>query len=205
MDLSLIWKSVLIIVVGILFIRFSGRRSISQMTISQTVIMISIGTLLIQPISNKNIWTTFGLAALLILTLLVIEVIQLKWDIAETFFTGKAKIVIENGMLNEKNLKKLRLSADKLEMRLRQNGIEKISDVQWGTIEPSGQFGYSLVEKKKFATKEDTEKLQKDLDRILEHFNLTEFPATPKENESRSNIFSEIEKGHFPPVDDHLQ
>lgn len=167
--------------------------------------MISIGTLLIQPISNKNIWTTFGLAALLILTLLVIEVIQLKWDIAETFFTGKAKIVIENGVLNEKNLKKLRLSVDKLEMRLRQSGIEKISDVQWGTIEPSGQLGYSLVEKKKFATKEDTEKLQKDLDRILEHFNLTELPATPKENESRSNIFSEIEKGHIPPVDDHLQ
>lgn len=61
MDFNLIWKSILIIVVGILLIRFSGRRSISQMTISQTVIMISIGTLLIQPIANKSVWTTFFL------------------------------------------------------------------------------------------------------------------------------------------------
>lgn len=153
LDVNLIWKSMLIIVVGILLIRFSGRRSISQMTISQTVIMISIGTLLIQPVSGKNIWNTFAIAAILIITLIIIEFIQMKWGFTETIFTGRSKVVIENGILNVKNLKKMRLSVDKLEMRLRQSGIENIKDVQWATIEPSGQLGYLLIDKKNLPQK----------------------------------------------------
>jgi uncharacterized membrane protein YcaP (DUF421 family) len=205
MDFNLIWKSILIIVVGILLIRFSGRRSISQMTISQTVIMISIGTLLIQPIANKSVWTTFFLAAILVITLIIIEFIQTKWDFTETFFTGKSKIIIENGKLKEKNLYKMRLTVDKLEMRLRQNGIEKISDVQWATLEPSGQLGYSLVEKKKFATKEDIEKIQNTLDTVLIQFNQINIQKSPQTNNTAPNIFSEIKNGHPQHIDEHLQ
>lgn len=205
MDFNLIWKSILIIVVGIMLIRFSGRRSISQMTISQTVIMISIGTLLIQPIANKSVWTTFLLAAILIITLIIIEFIQTKWDFTEAFFTGKAKIIIEDGQLNEKNLYKMRLTVDKLEMRLRQNGIENISDVQWATLEPSGQLGYSLVENKKFATKEDIQKIQSTLDTVLIQLNQNSIQKKPQTNETSTNIFSEIKNGHAQQIDDHLQ
>ncbi|MEK3995652.1 DUF421 domain-containing protein [Psychrobacillus sp. FSL K6-2365] len=205
MDLNLIWKSILIIVVGIMLIRFSGRRSISQMTISQTVIMISIGTLLIQPIANKSVWTTFLLAAILIITLIIIEFIQTKWDFTETFFTGKAKIIIENGKLKEKNLYKVRLTVDKLEMRLRQNGIESISDVQWATLEPSGQLGYSLVEKKKFATKEDVKKIQNTLDAVLNQLNQNSIQNKTQDTNISPNIFSEIENGHSQQIDEHLQ
>ncbi|GGF25213.1 hypothetical protein GCM10010954_25100 [Halobacillus andaensis] len=43
------------------------------MTLAQTVIMIAIGSLLIQPVSGKNIWVTFGVGSILVLTLIVIE------------------------------------------------------------------------------------------------------------------------------------
>ncbi|MDM5207071.1 DUF421 domain-containing protein [Cytobacillus kochii] len=200
MDISWVWKSMLIIIFGILLIRISGRRSISQLTISQTVIMISIGTLLIQPVSGKNIWTTFLIAAILIVTLMLLEYIQLKWDFTETLFTGRSKIVINNGTLDEKNLRKMRLSVDKLEMRLRQNGIENIKDVQWATIEPSGQLGYLLIDKKKFATKEDVEKVQETLNYLLLQLNNSNLiqPSTNQQNDLNSNLFSEIEGKHSP-------
>lgn len=41
-------------------------------------------------------------------------------------------------VLNEKNLRKLRLTVDKLEERLRQIGISSISDVEFATLETSG-------------------------------------------------------------------
>ena len=47
MDLDSIWKAVLIIVSGIVLLHISGRKSISQMTVGQTVLMIAVGTLLI--------------------------------------------------------------------------------------------------------------------------------------------------------------
>ncbi|SNZ15661.1 Uncharacterized membrane protein YcaP, DUF421 family [Terribacillus aidingensis] len=196
MDLNVIWKSVLIIIVGILLIRFSGRRSISQMTISQTVIMISIGTLLIQPVSGKNLWGTFAIAALLIVTLMILEFVQLKWNKAESFFTGKAKIVIENGQLDVKTLKKLKLSVDKLEMRLRQQGIASIQDLKWATVEPSGQLGYMLKENKQPATKEDITALHQLLKEAVTSEQV-ESDLT-KGQPSASNLFSEIEGSHQP-------
>ncbi|MBX9955438.1 DUF421 domain-containing protein [Peribacillus simplex] len=207
MDISLIWKSILIIIFGILLIRFAGRRSISQMTISQTVIMISIGTLLIQPVSGKSIWVTFLIASILIATLLLIEFIQMKWDFTEKIFTGRSKVVIENGTLNEKNLRKLRLSVDKLEMRLRQIGIENIKDVQWATLEPSGQLGYSLTDKKKFATKEDIDKIHEMLSHLISHnaISISQLQTKNKSKESSSNLFSEIEGGHSPSQPDRLE
>ncbi|MFB6800489.1 YetF domain-containing protein [Peribacillus butanolivorans] len=114
------------------------------MTTETTVIMIFIGTLLIHPVIGENLWVTFAIATILIGTLLLIEYIS----------------------INEKNLIKLRLSVDALEMLLRQNGIENIKDVQWATIEPSGQLGYLLTNNKKFATKEDIEKIQHALTQL---------------------------------------
>ena len=201
MDLDWIWKSVLIIAAGVILLRISGRRSISQMTISQTVIMISIGTLLIQPVSGKNIWVTFATAALLVVTLLLLEYVQIKWDAAETFLTGRAKIVIENGVVHQQNLKKLKLSIDKLEMRLRQSGIENIHDVQWATIEPSGQIGYALTEKKKPATKEDVDKLMRAVQSMAMQLNVSLPPSQPiaqQQNQS-TNLFSEVQQNQNVP------
>lgn len=205
MNYHLIWQAALILIVGIMLIRLSGRRSISQMTMSETVIMISIGTLLIQPIANKNIWLTFVLAAVLVITLFIVEFMQLKWDVTETFFTGRSNIVVENGKINEENLRKLRLTVDKLEIRLRQKGIENIADLQWATIEPSGQLGYSLMEKKKYATKADIDMLQAKLDTLLMGSNHPTNVTSHKEiNQSQDNIFSEIKTGHK-NKEDHLQ
>lgn len=80
MDIKLIGQTILIFIVGTLILRVSGRKSISQMTIPQTVIMIGIGTLLIQPVTGKGLWVTFGIAGLLVLSLLFTEYLQIKFD-----------------------------------------------------------------------------------------------------------------------------
>lgn len=135
MDLNLIWETIVIFVAGTIILRIGGRKTISQMTIPQTVMMIAIGTLLIQPVAGHGIWTTLVISGLLVICLIITEFIQLKFDMAETAISGKAVPVIENGTLMEDNLKKLRLPVDKLEERLRQAGISSIGDVQYATLE----------------------------------------------------------------------
>lgn len=56
MDYSLIWKTIVIFFVGKLVLRMGGRKTISQMTITQTIVMVGIGSLLIQPIAEEDIW-----------------------------------------------------------------------------------------------------------------------------------------------------
>lgn len=196
MDLNLIWQTLLIFIVGTIILRIGGRKTISQMTIPQTVIMIAIGTLLIQPVSGRGLWTTFGIAGILVLSLILTEYIQLKFDNAETAISGKAVPVIQKGSLIENNLKKLRLPVNKLEERLRQVGITSIQDVQYATIESNGQLGYTLKPEKQPATKEDIQNLLI----FIQNGHLLN-----TNNQQQDNLFTETLKNNGGDIPKHLQ
>ncbi|SDI58873.1 DUF421 domain-containing protein [Alteribacillus bidgolensis] len=160
MDLHFTWKAIVIVLGGVLILRLAGRKSISQLTVAQTVMMIAVGSLIIQPVGDRNIWITMIITFLMVITLLFIEYIVLKSNAIETFIYGKSLIVVENGQINKSNLKKLRLTVDMLEVRLRQQNIRSFSDLQWATIESNGQLGYMLKPDKQYATKEDIKMLK---------------------------------------------
>ncbi|ASN03936.1 DUF421 domain-containing protein [Virgibacillus necropolis] len=191
MDWDLIWKAILIVVVGTFLLRIAGRKSISQMTLTETVIMISIGSLLIQPVADKNIWVTFIIGAILVFTLIIMEFLQVKGDLFENLITGKSKVLIENGNLNEKNLKKVRLTVDQLEMNLRQKSVSKISDVKWATLEPNGQVGFILKEEAQPVTKKEFQLLLTQIQQTMQNLVPTE---NNQEKSTKQDIFSEIEK-----------
>ncbi|SHI82136.1 DUF421 domain-containing protein [Desulfosporosinus lacus] len=196
MELSWIWQAVLIFFVGTFILRIGGRKSISQMTISQTIVMIGLGSLLIQPVSGKGLLITFAVASLLTLFMIFTEYLSLKSDILETIFSGKAVMVIENGKPIIKNLKKIRLTIDKLETRLRQAGISSIEDVQYATIEVSGQLGYELKDNKKPVTREDFMLLMAELSQIKQSLGYTATPGQTSKNQS-NNIFVEVDSHQF--------
>ncbi|MEK3879906.1 DUF421 domain-containing protein [Paenibacillus sp. FSL M7-0420] len=149
---SEIWKALVLIIVGMLVLRLAGRKSISQMTIPTTIAMISIGTIIVQPIADHSILITIVAAAVFIIVLIVVEWLQVRWGALERLIKGPAVIVIAEGQLQPKNLRKLRLTVDELEMSLRGQGISRLSDVKTATIEPNGQLGYELQDSAKPAT-----------------------------------------------------
>lgn len=188
---------------GILILRLAGRKSISQLTVAQTVMMIAVGSLIIQPVSERNIWITMVITFLLVITLLLIEYLVLKFDPLERFFYGQSIIVVEDGKMNERNLKKLRLTVDMLEVRLRQQGVQKISDLQWATIESNGQLGYMLKPEKQYATKED-------INMLISLFRANVNPSLPSNLSASSNqtstLFSEIKNNeHDKEPPEHLK
>lgn len=198
MDVSWIWQTLVIFAVGTIYLRISGRKSISQMTMPQVIIMISLGTLIIQPVTGKGLWTTFGVGAILVFALIFTEFLQLKSDRAEKVISGKSLSVIENGEVVVPNLKKLRLTVDKLETRLRQNGIVSIEDVETATMEVSGQLGYTLKTGKQPATKEDIQQLIQLIQQGTLSTNLTDG--------GQNNIFTEVaDEKPSPPPPNYLQ
>ncbi|SKB06109.1 Protein of unknown function [Sporosarcina newyorkensis] len=205
-DFNFIWQAVLIIVAGIVLLHISGRKSISQMTIGQTVLMVAVGTLLIQPVVSKNLWHTLLTALVLVLTLLVIEYLSLKINVFERLARGSSRVIIENGILKLQTMKKLRMTVDELEMHLRQKGIDKAEDVKYATIEMSGQLGYSLIDRKKYATKEDIDRIQLTLEEMSRQLNLhLASEQSPPPIPETTNLFSEIVEGHSHPVPKRLE
>ena len=207
MEFDWIWNSILVVIGGTLLLRIAGRKSISQMTLAQVVIMIGIGSLLIEPISGESIWTTLAVGLILVLTLVIMEYAQMKSDKFEKFITGQSKIIIEEGKLNEQKLRKLRFTVDQLEMKLRQHNVAVISDVRWATLEPNGQVGYELKEEAQPVTKKEFLQLQADVQQLI---HLLE-PAFAKGfsvhivPENEEDIFTEVAEETTDSVPDHLQ
>lgn len=208
MEWSWIWKGILVVLMGTFLLRVAGRKTISQMTLAETVIMVSIGTLLVQPIATKSIWIAFGTGLVLVLTLLVIEYAQIKMDGVKKVITGKAKVIIEKGELIEKNMLKLRITADQVEMRLRQKNVKNINDVEWATLEPNGQVGFILKEEAQPVTKKEFQQLQQLMVSSTEeqmkllHQQLTQLQTQLNQN----NLFTEVAYGeHTTPPPKHLQ
>lgn len=174
---------------GVFLLRIAGRKSISQMSLAQTVIMISIGSIIIQPIIETSMIRTLIASAIFILALMVMEQIQIKSNKLEKFITGKSRVVIKEGVIQEQELKKLRLSVDQLEMFIRQQGISTFSDIKTATIEPNGQLGYELQEEAKPLTIGEFKKLV--------HPSMLKQPSIPSSQPQNQmtppNIFEEIE------------
>ena len=95
------------------------------MTAAETVVMISIGSLLVQPLAEESLLMTYGVAVTMVLTTRLLGYLQVKFNGFEKLFTGKALIIIEKCILNSSNLAKIGLTVDQLEMQLRQANIKK--------------------------------------------------------------------------------
>lgn len=210
MDFNLIWKAALVVFAGTFLLRFAGRKTISQMTLAETVLMVGIGSLLVRPITGKNIWVTFIVGAAMVVTLIAMEYGQLKFDRLEKLITGRSKILIENGEVKEKTLEKMKMTVDQLEMILRQQKVSNIGHVQWATLEPNGQLGLALKEEYRPVTKKEFQRLEQSINQLLSA------PAQVQQLSARinelsqmlnkPNIFTEVKnKGHQknPPAD-HL-
>jgi uncharacterized membrane protein YcaP (DUF421 family) len=207
MDWDLIWKAVAIVIGGTFLLRIAGRKSISQMTLAQTVIMIGIGSLLIQPIAGENMGTTLLAALILVLTLITIELLQVKIDPLESLVTGKSRLLIKGGMIQEKNLRKMRMTVDQLEMTLRLQSVERIEDVQWATLEANGRVAYLLKKEAQPVTKYEFDQLKSLLEAVLENQQKTDKIKTEElPPEQQDTLFAEVNRrGHKNVPPKHLQ
>ncbi len=169
------------ILTGTILLRIAGRKSISQMNVAQTVIIFAVGSIIIQPFIYHDVFRTIVAASVFVLILIIMEFLQIKFNFFERFLTGTSIILIKDGVLQVKNLKKLRFSVDELEMHLRQKGVSSLQDVKMATLESNGMIGYELKDYAKPLTVGDFEKMLPML--VLKH---TEQPA--------GAIFEEIEQ-----------
>ncbi|MBB3126207.1 uncharacterized membrane protein YcaP (DUF421 family) [Paenibacillus rhizosphaerae] len=191
----IVWQSAVVALAGILLLRISGRKSISQMTVPQVTILLIVGTVLGSQVSGKGLGWTLLASAVMIVVLMLNEWLAVKWNRAEKVLKGGAVPVIENGKMLTSNMKRLRLTVDDLEKRLRLLGISRIEDVRTGTVENNGELGYELMPWAKPVTMGELEKILKA------NFPQMHVPESPEER----NIFREvIDNADQPMTQDRL-
>lgn len=137
-------KPVVLFIVAVVLLRITGRRSIAQMTIAQTVVIISIGAIIVEPFSDKDIKKTVIAATIYIILLMLFEYFEFHSKFFKKVAVGDEIIIINNGEFVEENLKRLKLTKAEVLSRVRQEGIPSLSYIAQGSMEANGEFGFRL-------------------------------------------------------------
>lgn len=126
----------------LIFTRIIGKEQISQLTFFDYVLGITIGSIaasLTTDLSSRAWPHWIGLLSWAALGYLM-ELITLKWRYAAKYLEGEPTIVIMNGKIMEKSLKKMKYRVSDIMALLRNRGVFDLNQVDFAIIEPNGQI-----------------------------------------------------------------
>lgn len=146
--LATIFRTGVLYIIVILCMRIMGKRQVGELQPGELVVTILISELASIPMQDLNRPVTNGLIAILVLVVLEIflSFISLKCPPMKRLFSGKPSIVIHNGVVDQKMMKKLRITIDDLLEGLRQTGSFQIENVDYCIMETNGKL--SVLQKK---------------------------------------------------------
>ncbi|MBB3114738.1 uncharacterized membrane protein YcaP (DUF421 family) [Paenibacillus phyllosphaerae] len=156
-----IGQSLLFALTSIVLLRIAGRKSISQMTMPQIGILLTIGSIVGSEVSGKGIGKSIAAAAVFIAVLIAVEWLTLRSNTVEKFLKGVAIPVVVEGQVLTDSLRRLRISVDDLEKRLRMKSVANVQDVKIATIEVNGELGLELFPHARPVTSGEIEALLK--------------------------------------------
>jgi uncharacterized membrane protein YcaP (DUF421 family) len=121
--------------------RILGKQQISQLTFFDYIVGITIGSVAASLSVDQNIKISNGIASLIVWGFfpMILVFLSLKSHTFATLLAGKPTVLIENGKINEKNLKKMRITLDQLMLNLREQNAFKLSDVELALFETNGK------------------------------------------------------------------
>ena len=134
-----------------IFARFLGKQQVSQLSFFDYIMGISIGSIaatLTTDLSSRAWPHWVGLLTWTSAVWLV-QWFSLRSRALSKYLNGEPVILIMNGHIMEDNLKKMRLTMDKLLLQLRHNGIFDLGIVEFAILETNGKL--SVLKKSQFA------------------------------------------------------
>ncbi len=144
-DITLMGYVIRTILVGVIVFlvgRFVTKRSFSQMTTFDFALIWILGALTVSPLLEGDV--TFTRTITPILTLFfwhtALSMISLKSRSFAHFFNGKPLLLIDDGKIVRKHLRKHFMNIDLLLAELRIRKVFDISEVRYCMLEPNGQL-----------------------------------------------------------------
>lgn len=128
-------------------IRLMGKRQISDMQPSELVVTLVVSDIASLPMQNTSQPLLSGVIPVLVLVSLEIltSFFMMKSGVFRRLVCGSPMVVIDDGRLLQKQMRRLRLSTEDLCAQLRQQDIFSLEDVQYCIVETNGAF--SVLEK----------------------------------------------------------
>ncbi len=145
---TILIRTIIIYVVLIATMRLMGKRQLGELEISELVTTLLISEIASLPIADQSIPIIHAVIPLVtILTMeVVLSVILLKCPKLKNIASARPTVLIRQGVLDQQEMRRIRISIDELISEARQSGISSLEDIDYAILEQNGKI--SIIPKR---------------------------------------------------------
>ena len=150
-------RAVVLYIVLAFSLRLMGKRQLGELQPSELVVTILISNIAAIPVEDSAVPMIMGIVP--ILTLVCLDVIMsgvmLKSTKIRKLMIGSPRIIISEGEILQKEMKRLRYTVDDLTEAMREQQIFDISQIHFAIVETTGKISFLLKKDYQPAEKQD--------------------------------------------------
>ena len=142
--MDLVFRTVFVFCLIFVVTRAVGRRELSSMEPFDLILLVVIGDLVQQGITQNDLSLT-GLmlvGATIGLLTVAVSYAAFRFPRLRPILDGEPVIVVQDGKPIDRNLSRNRITVQELAAAARINGIESIDDIRWAVLETSGVISF---------------------------------------------------------------
>jgi uncharacterized membrane protein YcaP (DUF421 family) len=124
--------------------RVIGKKELSEMSAFELVLIVTIGDLVQQGVTQEDMSVTGAMLAAGTIALLVVAMsyVGFRWPRSHRVIEGVPVIVVDDGEIVDEVIEIERLTRDEIVSSAREQGIEDVRHVRFGVLEPDGTFSF---------------------------------------------------------------
>lgn len=144
--LSIIPRSLVSLVTLFFLTKLMGKKQVSELSLFDYVIGISVGNFTAEMTMGLDNQYINGIVAMTVFALIswLVSKITLKSMTLRRFLIGTPTIIIQNGKIIEKSMRKLSIDINDLLEQCRSNGTFDISEIEYAIMEVNGKISIML-------------------------------------------------------------
>jgi uncharacterized membrane protein YcaP (DUF421 family) len=142
--MDVVLRAVIIYVVVFGFTRVLGRRELSTLQPFDLILLIVIGDLIQSGVTQNDLSVTGVIMVLCTIGILQVltSYLGFRFRRIRPILQGEPIVLVENGKLIERNMRRERLTLDDLAEKARLSEIASIDDIRWAVLETNGDISF---------------------------------------------------------------
>ena len=151
-------RTIILYLLLITGIRLMGKRQVGELEPTELVLAMLLSDLAAVPMQDFGLPLLYGvvpIVTLLCITMLL-SMTAMRSPRLRELLCGKPSIVVKDGKLRQREMKKVRITVDELIEELRLKGVPDISSVKYAILETSGEVSVLLRDAEQPATPRPT-------------------------------------------------
>ena len=142
--MEVVWRAAAMYLFLLFLTRVIGMRELGQMTAFELVVLVTMGDLVQQGVTQEDYSVTCAVLAVGTFAVLTVVLSYVSWRFpgSRTVLEGMPVVVVQDGKPREDVLRYERMTVTELHEAMREQGIDDVRKVRFGILEPDGKLSF---------------------------------------------------------------